>query len=316
MKVLLLTLFIMLTYTSHSSAEELKTYRFTKSFIDCVKKHSSDADKFTRPGSSDSALMNGTNVIDPRNLDGTYWNYMDCLSKSNSNTQSEFLDNSNSCSGKRFSIGNREMYMPPAKDGKVVSLSNSVWLCQGGGWKDITNSVAGDKPALNENKMCEETSIKKSQCEFNLPLTKHGQVAEYTYGKLHSEADTGYYGKGTFNCSNGEFIAVNTECRVSSCADGEEVRWAGFDSSGQSAICKGTVNSLGIALFETQASKLYPTEDMARERSRVVQGKGVFSCVNSKWESSQGSICELKDKEDLVCFSKSSGNGSKLYYCQ
>lgn len=323
------------TFASSASSDEMKTYKFTKAFIDCVKNHSSDGASITTEGVAESALMNGSEVIGGAPLDNNYWLYMNCLSASNSGTESLTTEYQQSCPSLSYSLGSdgRRIFVPPGAEGKSVSVSGVTFSCSGGTWSKTGVSNPGadivpDNCDLEES----EQVLKVGVCEFNLPFTTHNSFATASFDAKNTLNLDGFYsGELKAKCVDGSFEVVESSCEVQVCQPNEEVQWRGGYRSGHLdksfATCEGNVDPNGYVTLITPESQFYRTESSARSYTKIPKGEARFYCDNGKWKLPPSSgrdhlgnsyptpTCTYKTQSELNCFSRKSSSGKTEYAC-
>lgn len=330
--LLFTTLFI---FSGSSFSDEMKTYKFTKAFIDCVKNHSADGDSTTTKGVAESALMNGTEIIGGAPLDNNYWLYMNCLSGSNSGTESSFTETKSSCPSLSYSLGSNgnRIFVPPGTDGKTVSVKGVTFSCSGGVW----SKLGLVDPSLNlDPEDCDlsesEQTLKVGVCEFNLPRTAHNSFATASFDSKNTINLNGFYaGEMKAKCVNGVFQVVESACEIQTCQPNEEVHWRGGYKSGHLeksfAKCDGNVDSNGYTTLITPDSQFYRSESSARAYTKIPKGEARFYCDGGKWKvsPSEGTdhfgnsfptpTCSYKTQSELNCFSRKSSSGKTEYAC-
>jgi len=331
----LLLITALFTFAGSASSDEMKTYKFTKAFIECVKNHSSDSESITTKGVAESALMNGTEIIGGAPLDNNYWLYMNCLNASNSGSESSSTETKTSCPSLSYSLGSsgNRIFVPPGYEGKSVSVKGVTFSCSGGTW----SKVGLVDPSLNlDPEDCDlsesEQSLKVGVCEFNLPVTTHNSFATASFDSKNTINLDGFYaGKIKAKCMNGTFEVVESYCEIQTCQSNEEVHWRGDYSSGRLgssfAKCDGNVDSNGYAKLITPDSQFYRSESSARAYTKIPKGEARFYCDGGKWKVSPSAgrdhlgnsfptpTCSYKTQSELNCFSRKSSSGKTEYAC-
>lgn len=283
---------VLVTFASSASSDEMKTYKFTKAFIDCVKSHSSDGESITTKGVAESSLMNGSEIIGGAPLDNNYWLYMNCLSVSNSGTESSLTETRQSCPSLSYSLGSsgNKIFVPPGAEGKSVSVKGVLFSCSGGQWS--RTGVADPGINLDPNDCDLEESkqtLKFGVCEFNLPATTHNSFATASFDSKNTINLDGFYaGEMKAKCVDGEFQVVESSCDIQACEPNEEVQWRGGYRSGHLdtsfANCSGNVDANGYATLITPDSQFYRSESSARINTKIPKGEARFYCDNGKWK--------------------------------
>lgn len=318
-KKLLLSSLILISSTTHA---EMKIYGFTEDFVSCVKSNSEQSDDYTLHGSAESGLLNGQGVIDGSNLDGTYWNYMNCLSKSRGGSTNGTLDISDSCNGEIKSSGGNSFYLPPASNGKTAGVDGYFFKCSSGSWSEVSavvkNPTGSDRDiSPPENRDCSESTFKLSGCTFTLGASKHGYTIEDVFGPKYDVSEIGFEGHVRAICRNGANQVVTSSCLPTSCSSGQEVSWFGKDEYGRSGICSGKVDSKGFASAEPKETKYYSSLEEAKLKSILFE-EGSYSrsaCSNGYWEPTADSSCNIKNVDELNCTSVGDGF-NKRYFCK
>lgn len=333
-----LNIFILLAFSTLASSPsfaEMKTYEFTKAFIDCVNGYTSDGKSLTTQGVAESALMNGTEVIGGAPLGSNYWAYMDCLSKSNSGTASSATETKESCPSSLYSLGSHgnKLFIPPGAEGKTVSVKGVTFACSSGVW--TRQGVVQPGTDLDPEDCDQDDADRVMQvgaCTFNLPITQHNGFATASFDAKNTMSIEGFYsGELKAKCVDGVFQAVETSCELQTCQANQEVEWRGGYKSGHHdksfATCKGTVDANGYVTLIQPDTEFYRTELGARLYTKIPKGEARFYCDNGKWKQPPTSgrdhlgnsyptpTCSYKTQAELNCFSRKSSSGKIEYAC-
>jgi hypothetical protein len=305
---------------------QLRTYSFTADFVDCVKGYASELDDFTVPGVSDSALMNGRTVITGGvELDGDYWNYMDCLSKARGGTANEALTTATRCPAIDISLGGKRLSINSGREGKNIGVSGYFWRCSNGAWVRTTgvnrDPVGGDENIDTPDTRTSCDSVVKTDgggnCSFNLGPTTHGRVVEDFFGPKFGD-DAEFQGYGRYVCQGGNYEAVSVRCNPSSCQAGESVAWV--DTQGVIVSrCDGSVNNAGFASQSSPHKTYYPSLVEAKLRTVITSGSAQFTCHNSEWvlpKNNPVKACAAKLSSELECGTIIIDGIKKLYFCE
>lgn len=304
-----------------ASTSDMKTYRFTSNFVNCVKQYKSQSEEYVQAGNSMSSLMNGRGVIGGGKLDSSYWTYMDCLSPSASGTVSSALTVGKTCPEIDINTNYGRLYVPAGVEGKRVGVLGHFWSCQSGSWKKEDGAISmpgGDDIAPPQEKSsCLEKTVSWNNCSFKLSGTKHGLTVEDNYGPYFGDLSSDYEGKYLAQCKDGDFILEDASCEPVACMEGEKVEWVGSGSSGDSALCSGEVDYDGVVQNTKAGITYYKTEWIAKLHTKIIEGEATFVCKNNKWVKStdRPSTCKIKPINELDCASQKIGKDN-LYYCQ
>jgi hypothetical protein len=308
---------------------QLRTYSFTADFVDCVKGYASELDDFTVPGVADSALMNGRAVITGgTELDGDYWNYMDCLSKARSGTANEALITTVRCPAIDVSLGGKSLSINSGREGKNIGLSGYFWRCSGGSWVRTTG-VVRDPIGGNEDIDTPDTrtsceSITKNDdngnCSFTLGSSEHGRVVEDFFGPKFGD-DAEFQGYGRYVCRGGAYEAVSVRCAPSTCQSNVSVDWAGLSNVQEPVIsrCSGRVNEAGFASQSDIPRSYYPSLVEAKLRTIITTGSAQFVCHDNEWvlpKFNPVKACTTKSSNELECGTIVIDGIKKLYFCE
>lgn len=333
-----LNIFILLAFSllaSSPSFAEMKTYDFTKAFIDCVNDHSADGKTLTTKGVAESALMNGTEVIGGAPLGSNYWAYMTCLNKANSGTSSSATTTKQSCPSKLFSIGTEghKLFIPSGAEGKTVNIKGISFVCTSGIWsREGGGTPDTDLDPLDCDYDASDRVMQIGVCKFNLPATQHNGYATASFDAKNTISLEGFYsGELKAKCVDGVFQAVESSCERQTCQPAEEVEWRGGHSSGHHnksfASCKGTVDANGFATLLQPETEFYRTEIGARLNTKIPKGEARFYCDEGKWKLPPSfghdhlgntfptPSCSYKTQSELNCFSRKSSSGKTEYAC-
>lgn len=320
----LIILLFSIFFYNISFASQLKIYDFTYSFVECVKSNSSQSDNYTRVGKVDSSLMNGEGIIVSSDLNGSYWDYMDCLSPSNSGTQNRNLEEALTCPGVNFNLSDRRFYVPPSVDGKKIGIANRFWLCSGGSWREsdgvivIPNGQNINTPTPYMSGDCESEIIKSGRCTFELKEAKDGFNSEDQFGSIFGDDWNGYSGNIIANCTNGSFRVMSNTCVIDQCISNEAVEWSNSSgSSGDSlSTCKGNVSYNGDVVTGEQERQYFSSLKEAISLTKVNLGSATFNCREGSWVRPSSALCRTKTSSELNCSSiKGAGDGD-LFFCQ
>jgi hypothetical protein len=321
-KILKISLVSLILFSSSSFADQMRIYGFTNDFVSCVKARNEQSENYTLHGSADSGLLNGQGIIDSGNLDGTYWNYMNCLSKSRGGTKNENLTQSTPCTGALREKDGTTFYLPPALDGKVAGVDGFFFKCSNGSWSSVDPVVkipSGGSRDITPpgSSSCSSETKSFSGCTFELGSSKHGHTVEDFFGQKYDASEKGFEGYVKAVCRNGTHEIVSNSCLPTTCQSGETVSWFGKDVYGRSGICSGTVNSEGFALNTKSDTKYYSSMSEARLRSIVIKQNSYSQsiCTNGHWEITADSECKIKTAEEMECQSVGS-DFNKRYFCK
>ncbi len=321
--------------THDVQATELRTYKFTSNFVDCVKSHEGEKGEYTQSGLAESGLMNGRSKIPSGAIDGNYWNYMDCLSLSESGTTNEVLSTASTCDEIRFSVNGKSYYVPPSVDGKKLGLAGRFWVCESGSWVsdsgviDVPDGSDVTPPENNDDSPCGVSSeMNYRGCPFlitssdlganadgSIKTRNHGASLSIFYGPEYGDVNALAQGEGVAICNNGSWSVDTTQttCEALSCDINETVRWAGYDSGSQ-LICDGRVGYGGSVTANPTTGgnpiPVYSTEYIARALTVIKEGSAQFTCSLNGWIE-VSSTCSKKPSSELVC--RKSGEG---YRCE
>lgn len=316
-------------------ATELRTYKFTSNFVDCVKSHEDEKGEYTQSGLAESGLMNGRSKIPSGAIDGNYWTYMNCLRLSESGTSNETLPTARTCDEIRFSVNGKSYYVPPSVDGKKLGLAGRFWVCQNGSWVsdsgviDVPDGSDVTPPENNDKSPCGVSSVMTYEgCPFKITASdlgtnangsvktrNHGASLSVFYGPEYGDVDALSQGEGVAVCNNGSWSidTAQSECEALSCDINETVTWAGYDGGAQ-LICDGNVGYGGSVTANGVAggisAPVYSTEALARALTVIKEGSAQFSCSANGWIEVSSS-CTKKPSNELVC--KRAGEG---YRCE
>jgi hypothetical protein len=327
-----ITIFIfasLLSAVSGYTHAQLRTYSFTADFVGCVKGYASELDDFTVPGVADSSLMNGRTVITGgTELNGDYWNYMDCLSKARGGTTNEALATAIRCPAIDVSLGGKKLSINSGREGKNIGVSGYFWRCTGGAWVRAAG-IERDPIDGNENIDTPDTrtscdSVVKTDvdgnCSFNLGSTTHGRVVEDFFGpKFGDEAE--FQGYGRYVCQGGSYQAVSVRCTPSACQAGTPVSWVGVSDGLGSIIsrCDGLVDEVGFARQSNVPKTYYPSLIEAKLRTVSTSGSAQFACHDSEWvlpKTNPVKACSRKPSSELECGTIVIDGIKELYFCE
>jgi hypothetical protein len=155
-----------------------------------------------------------------------------------------------------------------------------------------------------------------NNCRFNLSSTEHGSEVEDQFGSIYGDDSNGFSGTARYACNNGQLSQLSAVCSPDECTTGEDVKWFQKDSLGSTSFCSGEVDPAGNSEQMPIPRRYYPTSAMAREKTSIKSGVGLFHCVNRKWVASSRSRCTSKLKKNLRCYSKIGGSGNKMHFCE
>jgi hypothetical protein len=327
-KILFLFIFSFL-FLGSTISSELKTYRFTSGFISCVKRFDSESQNYTRAGVVDSALMNGASVIDGNNLNATYWSYMNCLNIS-MGVSSDVLTTIQTCPALDFTVGSKRYVAPSSVNGKSIGIAGKFWRCDNGRWSQsrgvikVPGGAEVAAPEIVENKECSSKKLTINKCTFDLPKTKDGEIVEDFFGSYYGDRADGFSGSSIQKCENGSFTGVSTICEPDKCLEGDTVNWSTVNTYTGSGLgmdvtswCEGVIDSDGYAVQKLEPVKMYPSIIMARARTEIRSGTGIFHCKSGQWiPDTQNSTCKIKLPQDLTCPSVIGGDLLKKYFCE
>lgn len=304
----ILLFFVVITFSSLAKADELRTYLFTSSFVDCVQ---SGRERSDTVGSVDSSEMGGENVISGEKLDGQYWNYMNCLSKVNSGVNNESLRQTVSCPGAWVRWGASSLYISPATHGKKVNLNGAVLSCNAGQWSASgTNVTISDSPSGRNSCAVETKQI--GACEYSLPSKPDGSSVKVFSNIVSGVSSNGFYsGEALFSCVDGVWSSQveSTVCEQQRCEIGEVVTWSSGD-----AVCDGVVDGSGRASLLEKENIYFSTLLEAKNKTKVQQGSASFSCSSGGWKFVSGS-CKQKTLNELVCKTRLTSTGMVEHFC-
>lgn len=315
MRLFMFLFSILLLQHAQAGASELRIYGFTSTFVDCVRAFESESDSSSNQGVAQSALMNGHSVLSGQKLDGQYWQYMDCLTPTNSGVDNTVLAQTSSCPELRINLGDREVYVPPSVSGKVFSLGRSSWVCQGGQWTRDTGGGEGgvSDPVPEKFESCSSSNFKVDNCTFPLPSRLHG--ASISAVSMLSDSIDGvfYSGRAPFVCNDGKWTVSepDVECRPSYCNESQRVSWNSPDSLTQ---CSGMIHSDGSVVHEPSVEIYFSSLAEALRMTKSMVGHAEFSCTHSGWKPIVTS-CAQKGPNELACKERTTAIGTKEYSC-
>lgn len=321
----------LLLVTATTSAAELKTYKFTSNFVDCVKSHESEKSEYSQSGLAESGLMNGRSKIPSGSIDGNYWSYMNCLTPAEGGTTSETLASAQTCDEIRFAVNGKRYYVPPSVEGKQIGLAGKFWTCRNGSWQTGSGTIQnpeGDDvtPPENEDKLACGTSTNMGfqGCAFNVTQKElgrdgngrvrnrsHGSTISLFYGPDYGNYQATSQGSAVATCNDGSWsLDLNqTNCQALSCDIGEEVTWSGYQN-GEQLSCEGDVSYGGNATAEPvpggDLSPLFPTLSLAKLNTKIMEGNAQFACGVNGWKLIS-STCRVKPADSLICRATTGG---------
>lgn len=312
-------MFVVMSASFNVSAAQMKTYEFTSSFTECVKAQTSENTKYTTSGLAESALMNGSSVMNGSSIDGSYWTYMNCLDSSSSDTANSSSDTGTSCPSFIVSYNGTKLRVPPALPGKTISIKGLNYQCVDGSWQKNTTENYGLPTIAND---CSSTTIEISQCSFSLPEAASGRYSTVTYrSNSGTESSSFYDGEAVALCENGDYTIVSSTCEVQTCQQSVESSWSSTSSTSsysgttQGALCTGTIDAYGYAYTETPELRYFSGLDEAQEKTAISVGEARYYCTNNTWKE-LASTCRLKQSQELSCSSRKDANGNYEYACQ
>lgn len=287
---------------------QLKAYKFTQSFVDCVK---AARPELATDSAVDSSTMGGDNIFSggPIN-DAEYWAYMSCLNKNDSGVSNIDLPTSISCDGGWISRGKTLFYIAPGNNGKSIVIEGDRYSCENGNWNSDVSPVSAEPQ--RSDAVCEDVKLTHNQCNFQMQGGVLGDTVSVTATNL-SYSEGGFYsGTAVAVCTlNGWSFEGTPSCQIQECTPGQRVSWAG-DAG---AICEGVVSQDG----EVNSRQIEPifraTLEQALFDTKIPYGVASMYCKNGSWHI-ESSNCAIKPQEQLVCKNRVNDAGLIEYYCK
>ncbi len=316
--LLSLLLFGLLVIFGDVARADMERYEFTANFVQCVKANSGDQENYTTSGNSQSALMNGENLTN--NFRGTYWSYMDCLSKEEGGNSRSFVPTATSCPGVNTVIGGHRIYTPPGVSGKRVQMAGVEWICQSGKWQrtsegsgDTNDGIDGD-----DTQHCGASVAQKDLCSFEIPEMRHGASLKVYTSPTPSGSDSPFLanGEAVASCDNGRISLSRAVCQINECEVGQEVQWHARTAFGRQT-CKGEVAHDGYVEQGEVERRLFSSIVEARTKTEILTGQAKFICDNGRWRKQDNvdASCAVKPLAQLVCKAVPLQGGTYQYYC-
>lgn len=290
-------------------AEELRIYGFTSSFVDCVKKHHEEERNYSKSGAAQSALMNGSSVLSGSELDGQFWQYMDCLTPASSGVDSRTLVQTTACPELDINLGDRRIYVPPSVNGKEFKLGGASWVCDNGVWGRSGTGV----DVTESPKPCPSSQVSVGSCQFDVPSKPHG--SSFWAQSIPASASGGEFlsGESLFSCQNGAWAAVqgSSTCDRQVCDGGQTMTWSGNALS----QCSGVIDHSGVAEQVEMVPRYFTTLKDAMSLTKLVTGRAEYTCTNRGWKLISAT-CAQKNQANLSCSSRLTAIGTVEYSCR